>query len=113
FLARITALLTLAAIGVLTVRARKMRPNAALAAVAACAAIWLTGKVFSPQYMTWAIPLVLAVPGRRGVRLALGLVAAMAVTQLYLRGYYDLVAEGAVIGVLSVAARQAIVGWVG
>jgi hypothetical protein len=106
--ATLTMPLTLVAIAWLTLRAATTRPRAASAALWACVAIWLTGKVFSPQYMTWAIPLVLAVPGRR---VAWGLLAAMALTQLYLRGYYDLVAEGAVIGVLSVAVRQAIVGY--
>ena len=80
----------------------------ALVTVTALAALWLTGKVLSPQYFTWAIPLVLAIPGKEGMRLAWALVVAMAVTQLYLRGYYDLVAEGAWLGVLSVAVRQGI-----
>ncbi len=88
-------------------RAEKQGPaQVALATTAALAMVWLTGKVLSPQYFTWAIPLVLAVPGKEGTRLAWSLVAAMALTQLYLRGYYDLVAEGAWLGVLSVAARQ-------
>jgi hypothetical protein len=106
--AKITLPLALVAIGWLTLRASKRRPRPATAALTACIALWLTGKVFSPQYMTWAIPLVLAVPGRR---LAWALVLAMGLSQLYLRGYYDLVAQGAVIGVLSVAVRQAILGW--
>jgi hypothetical protein len=106
--AKITLPLTLLSVAWLTLRAAKNKPRAATAALAACVALWLTGKVFSPQYMTWAIPLVLAVPGRR---VSWGLVAAMALTQLYLRGYYDLVAEGAVIGVLSVAVRQGALGW--
>jgi hypothetical protein len=110
-LAKLTAPLTVLAIAWLALRASKTRPGAAACAFAACVAIWLTGKVFSPQYMTWAIPIVLAIPGRAALRLGWGLVCAMALSQLYFRGYYDLVVGGAVIGVLSVAARQAIVGW--
>jgi hypothetical protein len=80
----------------------------ATSALAATAILWLTGKVFSPQYLTWSIPLVLAVPGRTGIRLAWVTIGAMALTQLYQRGFYDLVVEQRPIGLLALAARQAI-----
>jgi hypothetical protein len=80
----------------------------ACAAVAATIVLWVTGKVFSPQYLTWGIPLVLAIPGRRGVIACWLAVAAMALTQLYYRGFYDLVFEQRPVGVATVLARQAI-----
>jgi hypothetical protein len=80
----------------------------ACATLAATIVLWLTGKVFSPQYLTWGIPLVLAIPGRRGIT-AIGLaVAAFAVTQLYYRGFYDLVFNQQLVGVVAVLVRQAL-----
>jgi uncharacterized membrane protein len=80
----------------------------ASSALAATAIAWLTSKVLSPQYLTWAIPLVLAVPGRPGRRLAWTTLAAMAVTQLYTRGFYDRVVEQAPIALLTVVTRQCL-----
>jgi hypothetical protein len=80
----------------------------AASAIAATAIVWLTSKVLSPQYLTWGIPLVLAVPGRAGTRLAWTAILAMAVTQLYTRGFYDLVVAQAPIALLTLAVRQAL-----
>jgi hypothetical protein len=80
----------------------------ACAALAATIVLWVTGKVFSPQYLTWGIPLVLAIPGKRGVIACWIAIAALTLTQLYYRGFYDLVFEQRAIGVAAVLARQAI-----
>jgi hypothetical protein len=80
----------------------------AAGALAATAIVWLTSKVLSPQYLTWGIPLVLAVPGRAGTRLAWTAILAMAVTQLYTRGFYDRVVAQAPIALLTLAVRQAL-----
>ncbi|HTB73275.1 MAG TPA: hypothetical protein VK762_08515 [Polyangiaceae bacterium] len=80
----------------------------ACATLAATIVLWLTGKVFSPQYLTWGIPLVLAIPGRRGVVAIWLAIAAFAVTQLYYRGFYDLVFNQQLVGVLTVLVRQAL-----
>jgi hypothetical protein len=79
-----------------------------LATLAALLALWLTGKVFSPQYMTWGIPVLAAIPSKRGERLAWLGVLAMALTQLYLRGYYQEVWGQTPIGLATLAARQAV-----
>ncbi len=52
------------------------------------------GKVLSPQYLIWLVPLVALVYGRRGVTAALLLAAAMIETQYWFaapryRGYVD------------------------
>jgi len=78
------------------------------AALAGAIVLWLTSKVLSPQYLTWGIPLVLAVPGRAGKRLAWIAIGAMAVTQLYTRGFYDLVVEQAPIALVTLAVRQGL-----
>jgi hypothetical protein len=90
----------------------------ACATLAGTLVLWLTGKVFSPQYLTWGIPLVLAIPGRRGVQAIWVAIAAFTVTQLYYRGFYDLVFDQRPVGVITVLVRQAIlvallvlVGW--
>jgi len=80
----------------------------ACAALASLVVLWLTGKVFSPQYMTWGLPVVLAIPSALGLRLAWLLLAAMAVTQLYVCGHNELVMEGRALGLLNLGVRQAI-----
>ena len=64
--------------------------------------------MFSPQYLTWGIPLVLAIPGRRGAVAIWITVVALALTQLYFRGYYDLVFNQRFAGVFTVLLRQAV-----
>ena len=77
----------------------------ALALLGAMMALWLSGKVFSPQYLTWAMPVVLVVSGKRGRTLTKGLILVMAVSQLYGRGYYgQVVAQGA-LGVFTLLGR--------
>ena len=103
---------TLAVAWVLVRRADREAPSVrvlpvACAAFAALLMLWLTGKVFSTQYMTWGIPVVLAIPGRLGVRLAWRLVAAMALTQFYVLGHHELVMQGTALGLLNFGARQA------
>ena len=96
-LAKIPVPLTLAAIAALA--ARELRAEGpgdefarieriTCAAVAATAVLWLGGKVFSPQYLTWGIPLVLAIPGSRGVRASRIALVALVLTQVYHRGFY-------------------------
>jgi hypothetical protein len=84
------------------------RDRAALALLAGLAVLWLTAKVFSPQYLTWAMPLVLAVSGARGRALAWLLGAAMLVSQIYLRGYYDYVYELRPLGVVTLLVRLGV-----
>ncbi len=47
---------------------------------ASVAAFTVFGKVLSPQYLTWLVPLVPLVPGRRGLAAAGALVAALALS---------------------------------
>jgi hypothetical protein len=79
----------------------------ALALLGGSAIVWLCGKVFSPQYLTWGIPLVVAIPGRARMGIATVAVFVMAITQLYLRGYYDAVVAQSAPGVLTLVVRQA------
>ena len=76
-----------------------------LAALAATTALWLGGKVFSPQYLTWALPLVLALPGRSWVRISVALGLVVLVSQIYLRGYYDHVYNQWPAGVITMVVR--------
>ncbi len=69
--------------------------------------IWLLGKVFSPQYLTWGIPFAVALHTRR---ITLSLILAMAIAQVYLRGFYDSVVAMRPLGVASLAARTAALG---
>jgi len=75
------------------------------AALGALLCIWLFSKVFSPQYMTWAIPFAAAI-ANRGVRACLLL--AMAISQAYLRGFYDSVVAMRPLGVVALGARLCV-----
>ncbi len=81
-----------------------------LATLATMTALWLGGKVFSPQYLTWALPLVIAVPGRGWKQIALLLGVILAVSQLYLRGFYDHVYNQWPVGVVTMVFRLALLG---
>jgi uncharacterized protein YqgC (DUF456 family) len=120
-LAALTTPLLMVAIGLLTLRTarsesltRAPRTDAiAVAILGGCVAIWLSAKVFSPQYLTWALPISLALSARPGRKIICLLVATMAITQLYHRGYYDSLAEGRLAGVLTLLARQSVIAWLG
>jgi hypothetical protein len=113
-LARLSTPIAVALVGIVTFRcARAPAPDSevarrdrlAIALLASLAALWLSAKVFSPQYLTWALPLVLAVSSRRGELLRWLLFATMTVTQVYLRGYYGQVIHGTAIGVATLLVR--------
>ncbi len=76
-----------------------------IAALASITALWLGGKVFSPQYLTWALPLVVAVPGRGWRRPAFALGLILVLSQLYLRGFYDHVYNQSPDGVATMVLR--------
>jgi hypothetical protein len=81
------------------------RSRIASAGLAALALVWLLGKVFSPQYMTWAIPFAVVASDRR---IAALLMAAMAVSQIYLRGFYDYVVAMRPLGVVALEVRLVV-----
>jgi hypothetical protein len=87
---------------------RDRATRVACAMLALATVLWLTGKVFSPQYMTWGIPLALAIPGPRARRPLALLFAALLLSQVYLRGYYDHVFEQRVAGVVTLLVRQGV-----
>lgn len=79
-----------------------------LAALATTIATWLGGKVFSPQYLTWGLPLVLAIPQRAWRRYAIGLGAVLILSQAYLRGYYVSIWKQEPIGIATLDVRLAL-----
>jgi len=81
----------------------------ALALVSSLASAWIFGKVLSPQYLTWALPLVLTLAARSDRRIAMVYFAILVVTQVYLRGYYDYVYDQRPVGVATMLVRQALV----
>lgn len=70
--------------------ARRPRSDETLvraSAAAVCAFVAL-GKVLSPQFMIWLVPLVPLVGGRRGARVAAVLAATLVLTQLWFPDHY-------------------------
>jgi hypothetical protein len=89
--------------------ARPPDPSLAAAVFAfALSLLWLSGKVFSPQYLTWVIPVALLLPWRRERLIC---VAFLALSQLYLRYYYDDVIEQRPLGIIIMVVRQALIVW--
>ncbi len=61
-------------------------------AAATMVALTVTGKVLSPQYMIWLLPVTVLVPGRYGRAALVTMVAAMLLTQTFFPlNYWDLV----------------------
>ena len=61
-------------------------------AAATMVALTVTGKVLSPQYMIWLLPVAVLVPGRYGRAALATMVAAMLLTQAFFPlNYWDLV----------------------
>jgi hypothetical protein len=119
-LAKAATPLTILGIAALAVRERRARAAAdeagriarvTCAALAATVVLWLGGKVFSPQYLTWGIPLVLAIPGRRGVQAIWIAVVALTLTQVYYRGYYSSLIAQTFPGLFTVLVRQAVLAF--
>jgi len=116
-LAMVSAPLTIAAIvglGVLLYRAPpasdevSRRDRLALTLLAGMCALWLSAKVLSPQYLTWGLPLVLGVSGKRGRAVTIGLGATLFMTQLYLCGHYETVIAQSPLGIVSLDVRLAL-----
>ena len=68
-------------------RARSDETLVVASAAAVCAFVAL-GKVLSPQFMIWLVPLVPLVGGRRGARVAAVLAAVLVLTQLWFPDHY-------------------------
>jgi len=119
-LAKAGVVITVALVGVVAYAARRdgdvpaearqdeRTERIVLAALATMTALWLGGKVFSPQYLTWALPLAIAVPGRSWKRVALGLGIVLVLSQIYLRGFYDHVYLQWPLGVITMVTRLGV-----
>jgi Glycosyltransferase family 87 len=81
----------LIAVWILFARGPATRERLLLASAAALVAFVALGKVLSPQFLIWLIPVVPLVRGRRGLTASLLLAAALVVTQLWFPyRYWDL-----------------------
>jgi hypothetical protein len=104
--------LTIVLLGALALAAWRTRragtESQSLAALCACALsiLWLSGKVFSPQYMTWVLPIAIALPWARERAL---LLAMLALSQIYFRLYFDDVMAQTPRGILMLVLRQVLV----
>ncbi len=73
--------------------------------------LWIFSKVLSPQYFTWGIPLILAIPWSsksNAKKVCFAFCGALVITQIYMRAYYESVAHQEPIGVLTMMLRQGL-----
>jgi Glycosyltransferase family 87 len=107
-----TALQLLAWLLVVWVFARGSRGREQLlVGSAAAVAVWVVfGKVLSPQYLLWLVPLVALVVGRRPAKLAfpIGLVAAIGLTHAVYPNRYDKLIRLDGLPIALLAARNAL-----
>jgi uncharacterized membrane protein len=107
-----TALQLLAWLLVVVVFARGNRGREQLLVGAAAAvAVWvLLGKVLSPQYLLWLVPLVALCVGRKPTKLAfpVGLLAAIGLTRAVYPGRYDELIRLDALPIALLAARNAL-----
>ena len=83
-------------------------PLLVLAAALAITVFIAAGKVFSPQYLAWLIPLVVLAPGGAGWRLVRVFLAVLALTQvMYPYGYHELIIRSG-IGLALLTARNIV-----
>jgi hypothetical protein len=76
---------------------------------AALVAFVALGKVVSPQFLIWLVPVVPLVAGRRGVRASVLLAIALVLTQLWFpTRYWDLARELAALPSVLVLARDLV-----
>jgi len=95
-LAALTTVLEIAALLLIWLafaRSRRTSPQLVTAAAGAVTAFVALGKVFSPQFLLWLLPLVALVGGRSRVLAPVLLAAALVLTQLFFDGrYHDVIA---------------------
>ena len=105
-LAGVSALLMLGAIAAAVARTRGDPRDLVLGALAAVLAFGALGKVLSPQYMLWLVPLAALAVAWRIHALAAALVAAAILTQAeFPARYFDLV-QGEPLAIALVALRN-------
>jgi hypothetical protein len=109
-LARVSPILTIVLLGLVVKagRSAKGEEAAPLAAFGAMLALWLGGKVFSPQYLTWALPIA---PCIRDRRILVGFGAVLVLSQAYYRGFFDHVYLQRPLGVVTMAVRLGLLVW--
>lgn len=92
FVISVVGLVALCLIWVWFSRSPRDAASLLTAAAAAVAVFVASGRVLSPQYLIWLVPLVPLARGRRGLSAALLLLLACAFTQIWAQGRYgDLV----------------------
>lgn len=104
------ALLAFGALAVWTARRARLDAHVPLLVAGLCV-MWLTGKVLSPQYLTWLVPLFAALPtrGRPSALVCAGI--ALLLSQVYFRAYFDAVYGMTALGTGTLLLRDlALVG---
>jgi len=100
--------IVIAGVSVVYALGKPTRERLLVAATAAVCAFIIFDPVLSPQYLIWLVPLVMMVPGRRGLAAILLLAASMALTQVWFPQHYPLLKQFLPLESWAVIARDLV-----
>jgi hypothetical protein len=87
---------------------RATKERLMVAATTAVCAFIVFDRVLSPQYLIWLVPLVMVVPGRRGLAAAVLLAASMVMTQIWFPQHFVQLKEFLPLESWAVIARNVV-----
>jgi uncharacterized membrane protein len=114
WLATLTVVLQLAVLAAIWLAFARRPDDLVRFSAAAIVAFIAFGKVLSPQFLIWLLPLVPLVRGRRGLTATALLACALVLTQVWFpERYWQYVFDGGVLTAVVVARDLVLVGLVG
>ena len=104
----VVQLVVIAAVWIVYALGKPTRERLLVSATAAVCAFVVFNPVLSPQYLIWLVPLVMMVPGRRGLAAIVLLAASMVLTQVWFPQHFTELKEFLPLESWAVIARDLV-----